>query len=382
MGLGNFFPPLRKVPLPLSLIIFLFAISKYDIREVLKYRQTKLLIAFFVFTCVSIVYALVTTYVFNTFKAQLGYIILFFSTYLIIRERRDLEKFIWAMILIHAVLVLINLEKLGSTMRIGSFNAGYFLGDGNDFSWSMCIFLPLGLYLLKSAKIKYLKLIAVFCSLLIVVGIIGTQSRGAGLALIASSAYFIFFSGKKLKSFLIVGVCLFVGLIFVSPFYLERMKTISSYDQDSSVQGRFAAWKAASMMALDHPLGVGAGNFNSAYGRHYRDQIDTSRFFASQRWISPHSIYFLVLGEYGFIGVLIILMLIYSNYRDNRKTYIFLKKKIINESSNWISLAVCMNMSLTAYSVGGIFLGGINYPHFLIITFLTIRLKKIAEDLP
>ena len=354
---------------------------KYDIKEVLDHRQTKLLIAMLILTCFSIAHALVSLYVFNIFKVQFGYLILFLSTCLVLREKREFELFIWSFVLFHAVLVLMNMDKLGSTMRVGAFKGGYFLGDGNDFGWSLSIFFPLSLYLTKTASRKTIKLIAASCSLLLIFGIVGTSSRGASLALFASVAYFISTTDKKFASLLIVGMCLVVGLIFAPPSYLERMKSISDYELDSSVQGRLAAWKAATKMALDHPLGVGAGNFNSAYGRFYRTEVDTSLLSQAHRWISPHSIYFLVLGEYGFLGVLLLLMLIYSNFRDNGRTYILMKNKFGDTPTNWTCLSVCVNMSIVAYSVGGLFLGGINYPHIFIITFLTIRLKKIAESL-
>jgi hypothetical protein len=34
-------------------------------------------------------------------------------------------------------------------------------------------------------------------------------------------------------------------------------------------------------------------------------------------------------------------------------------------------------MSLVAYAIGGIFLGGVNYPHIFILTALILRTKQI-----
>jgi hypothetical protein len=68
-------------------------------------------------------------------------------------------------------------------------------------------------------------------------------------------------------------------------------------------------------MAFDYPLGVGAGNFNSAYGRFYRGNIDPKAWGAA-RWISVHSIYFAVLAEYGFLGLFLWLFILWSIFRD------------------------------------------------------------------
>ena len=54
------------------------------------------------------------------------------------------------------------------------------------------------------------------------------------------------------------------------------MNTMENYEEDSSAQGRLRAWHAARQMALDYPLGVGANNFSSAYGRFYIP-ADTAR---------------------------------------------------------------------------------------------------------
>ena len=85
------------------------------------------------------------------------------------------------------------------------------------------------------------------------------------------------------------------------------------FDSDASVAldpaadrhgalARLEAWGAAIKMSIDYPLGVGAGNFNSAFGRHYIDLSNSRVGWGAQRWISAHRIYFKVLGEFGVLG--------------------------------------------------------------------------------
>ena len=70
-------------------------------------------------------------------------------------------------------------------------------------------------------------------------------------------------------------------------------------------------------MALDYPLGVGAGNFPSSYGRHYRNFETTRIGYGAGRWIAAHSIYFSVLGEYGFLGPIMLIWLIVACMKGN-----------------------------------------------------------------
>ncbi len=134
-------------------------------------------------------------------------------------------------------------------------------------------------------------------------------------------------------------------------------------------------------MAVDYPFGVGAGNFNSAYGRFYRPSEIDPRIWAGARWISPHSIYFLVLGEYGVIGLITILVLLILNFRENQKQVSALKRLPASCAlrDEIAILPKYLNMSLVSFSVGGVFLGGISYPHIFILTALILKTKKIND---
>jgi hypothetical protein len=85
-----------------------------------------------------------------------------------------------------------------------------------------------------------------------------------------------------------------------------------------------------------------------------------------------------MLAEYGFIGVGMLLFLIYKNIRENND--IIKAQDLHDKKINKIALlAKYLNMSTIAYAVGGVFLGGINYPHLFILTALTLRIKNISN---
>ena len=85
--------------------------------------------------------------------------------------------------------------------------------------------------------------------------------------------------------------------------YFKRMNTVTEYQQDNSAQARIQAWTAGVHMALDHPFGVGAGNFPSVHGRFYMPSDENNRVgWGGHRWANAHSIYFKVLGEYRLPG--------------------------------------------------------------------------------
>jgi hypothetical protein len=53
--------------------------------------------------------------------------------------------------------------------------------------------------------------------------------------------------------------------------------------------------------------------------------------------------------------------------------------KTIGNSNKLRHLPKYLNASLVAFSVGGIFLGGFNYPHIFILTAMIIKTRIINE---
>ena len=383
IGLGHYIPGANRIPLILSLSIFVIAIATNFKGSLLKHTQIKAFSIFLMLTTLSLFHAFVTFQAFQVFKAQVGYLILCISLYLIIKNSRHILFLMGSMVFFHCFIVIVNLDRLNQGQRTGSFIAGYFLGDGNDFAWSLVTFLPFALYFLSAKPKLLIRLPALAALAIFVLGIVGTGSRGAFLAAVASLLYLVINSRNKAFSFTCLGFLALVAVSLAPPAYIDRVESISAYEEDSSALGRLVAWKAAFQMALDHPLGVGAGNFSSAYGRYYMPENPDTRIYANRRWIAPHSIYFLTLGEYGFFGLFIILLLLYSNYRDNRtqiRLFQPLGKEDIHKNP-MILLPKYLNMSLVAFAAGGVFLGGLNYPHIFILTALILRTKEINRDL-
>ena len=379
IGMGHYIPGVQKIPLFLSLLIFFVVFFGYNGRDVLKYGQTRALIVFLLHTGISMSYAIVGSYALRVFTVQVGYIILFISTFLVLKSSKQIRIFMASFVFYHCFLIVANLSKLTTSERTGSFKAGYFLGDGNDFSWSLTIFLPFALYLLTVTRNKIMKGMMIAAAGLFVAGLVGAGSRGAFLAISSAIGYLVLNSKKKAAAIVVAAILAVLAFALAPPAYIDRVQSIGEYQEDSSALGRMMAWKASIRMAIDHPIGVGAGNFNSAYGRFYRSSETDPRIWAGARWISPHSIYFLVLGEYGLIGLITICTLLFLNFRDNQQQ-VTAFVRLPPSSAQGVELATLpkyLNMSLVAFSVGGVFLGGVSYPHLFILTALILRTRQI-----
>ena len=91
------------------------------------------------------------------------------------------------------------------------------------------------------------------------VAILGTQSRGALVGLVAMVAMLLWKTRKRFLLLFLMAPVLFAGYQFMPESWHDRMKTIETYQQDQSAMGRINAWKFAFNLAKDRPL-VGGGN--------------------------------------------------------------------------------------------------------------------------
>ncbi len=154
------------------------------------------------------------------------------------------------------------------------------------------------------------------------------------------------------------------------------MDTINTYEDDGSVQGRFNAWGMAFNLAKDRPL-VGAG-FEVAtpelFDRYAPDVTDLPR--------AAHSIYFQALGEHGFVGLGLYLLLGFLTWRTG--VWIIRNTRGLNEYRWAFSMASMIQVSLIGYAVGGAFLSLLYFdvPYYLMIAMVATRciVEKELEE--
>lgn len=384
-GLAAIIPPLKTIRFStiLSYSLFLGVIATAAVPGLLRVRQTKLLLAFVVLTALSVVWAVVQWYAVQQIRPLVDYMVLFTLTVAVIDRQRRADVLSWLFLLVTAFLVLRNVDKLMSAERTGAFNAPYFMGDGNDLAWGLVVMLPFILNLALGPRPVVTRLLAVTAICLSIFGVIGSGSRGAALGLAASLFYYwLVMSRRKVLGVVALAVVAAGVLVFAPPRYFERLHTIAEYQDDSSAQARLQVWGASLRMAVDYPLGVGAGNFSSAYGRYYLPSgLDNRITWAPRRWLGAHSIYFKVLGEYGLLGLLLLLAVIRRNLKDAlaARRALMQQRSLAAFRADWPAL---LNMSIVGYAVCGVFLGGITYPHLFLLSALVVAVQRSLAPAP
>ncbi|WP_276755270.1 O-antigen ligase family protein [Pseudoalteromonas marina] len=245
------------------------------------------------------------------------------------------------------------------------------LGDPNDLS--LVLMFPvsfLAAELFDKGANKYRRLFAAVGLLLAISGVIATQSRGGLLGIAAILSFFLY---QKVKNPLVVGLCAAVAMLAMMVFagIGDRQSGGAAEDGvDASAMGRIYAWQAAINMALSNPLtGVGVDNFYVNY------------YFYSPHWDGKnhavHSTWFQVLGETGFVGIGIFVLLIASIYRSLSRVYFI---NALNPNDQVAVNANALKAGLIGFMVAGTFLTqAFTWPLYIILA-LTIALEKITVE--
>lgn len=194
----------------------------------------------------------------------------------------------------------------------GSFRVygppGTFIEDNNEFAVALIMTIPLLRFLQMQLSNTWGKRALGLAMLLCTFAALGSQSRGALLALSSMGALFWLRGNNKVRNGLLIGSLALALLAFMPDTWFERMQTIETYDKDRSAMGRISAWWVAWNLARDYPFGVG---FNAVrpelFGKYspYPDLIQAA-----------HSIYFQILGHHGYVGLIlfvVLLLLCWSN---------------------------------------------------------------------
>lgn len=223
---------------------------------------------------------------------------------------------------------------------------GSFIEDNNEFALACIITIPLLRFLQLQVSQRWGKYGIAVIMALCAAAALGSQSRGGFLAIIAMGAAFWWYDGRKTT--ILIGMLLLsaAALLFLPDQWFTRMDTINDYQNDSSAMGRINAWWMTWNLAKDRFFGGGFAIYNAQIFAIYAPIPDDVH--------AAHSIYFQILGEHGFVGLILFLLLWWLVWQEGGKLRI--EGKNLPETL-WISqLGAMCQVSMVGYLVGGAFL--------------------------
>jgi probable O-glycosylation ligase (exosortase A-associated) len=301
--------------------------------------------------------------------------LMIFLVLMLIQNKQQLNWMVWV--------IALSLGYYGvkggifTIMHGGQFRvqgpADTFIGGNNEMALALVMLVPLIRYLHLQATRGWERMGLAAAMVLTAVAAIGSQSRGALVAMLLMGIFLLMKSRKRFM-LMFYGVLGIVLVVTIMPQeWRDRMNTIETYQEDASALGRINAWHTGLNVAKSRITGGGYEMFQAPVFRQYAPE--------PFRVHDVHSIYFEQIGEQGFIGFSLWLSLGIFTWLRARQVIRICKE---DPERKWAAdLAAMIQVSLVGYAAGGAFLG-LSYwdlPYHLMATILlTAKFTGVLEQ--
>jgi len=342
-GFAISFPWVQLVAI-VTLLSFLFSKE----RKSVPWSSTSfLLAAFLLWTGLTTVFAVVPDSAWAAWLEFAKILAMVFITLALVNTRERMHWLVWT--------IAVSLGYYG--FRGGIFTIiggganhvvgppGSFITDNNALALALCMTLPLMRYLQLHSTRKFVRLGLVAGMLLTGVAVLGTYSRG-GLIALAVVCMVLFMKSRGRLAVMIIFIALAsTAYHFMPPEWSQRMGTLKDAQQTSSGETRIESYKFAANLALHQPVfggGLNVYQSKSTWERYAPEGSDSRAI---------HSIYFRVLGEQGFPGLILFLSLLWVSWRNCSR--VRKRTRAVPEMRWAFDLASMLQVSLVAFMTAG-----------------------------
>lgn len=332
-------------------------------------RETVILFVFVLWMVITTIFSVYPILAWPQLDKVLKIQLMVFVTMMVMQSKERLNLLVWVMTLslaFYGVKGGIFTISHGGVYHVrGPDNT--FIGGDNEMGLALIMTIPLLRYLQLTTTRFWLRHAMTAVIMLCALAAIGSQSRGAMLGMVAMGAFFWIKSRSRFFTVLLTAVAAGLILMVMPQAWFDRMSTIQTYQQDASAEGRINAWKMAFNLAKDRPLGGGFNAFQRGMFAVYAPNPSNVH--------DSHSIYFEVLGEHGFFGLALFLLLGLMTWR----TASWIIKRARDDPENrWAGdLAAMVQVSLVGYAGAGAFLGLANFDLYYTLIAVVVLCKTI-----
>lgn len=332
--------------------------------------------------------SLLSDFIWNKFSEFSKIIALYFAVILILRKKLHIDTLLWSIVLSVSSFAGMEAGKYllsGGGHAINGY-AGHILGDRNDLAVAINMCLPIIVYLNGQTKHQMLKYGLTFLLVLNVIAIVGTGSRGGFVGLVMISLFFFWKSNRKFLMVISLAIVIPIGYQLAPSDWSDRMSTVKEANTDSSFIGRLWAWKISVKIANDNFWGNGFYATQDPIAWH-KYKTGTENFMLISTPTVPddlqvkaaHSIYFQVIGDFGYIGfsifLLMLLLLLVKIYR--------IRSLAKARSIPWCEhLTTMLIVSFVGYLVTGANVSMAYFDLLYVFMGMTIVMKRAIEEQP
>jgi probable O-glycosylation ligase (exosortase A-associated) len=250
---------------------------------------------------------------------------------------------------------------------------GSFIAGNTEIGLALNMTLPILLFLYKHEERRWLRYGWLAMFVMSFPAILSTYSRGALLGLGVVLPMLFLKAKQKLVVIVLLAVSIPTAMAILPEKWYSRMETIQTYEQDGSAQGRLRAWQLAMQIANDRPLtGGGFRTFSKELYAYYG--------WATSAAFDAHSIYFQVLAEHGYPGLLLFLGLIVATMVSLR---MLIHTRPRDPANAWIpECARMLEASMAGYLICGAFLSLSYFDLLYTLVAATAILRVLVRQAP
>lgn len=259
---------------------------------------------------------------------------------------------------------------------------GGFIAGNNELALALIMAIPLMHYLRMTTPYVWVKRLLLLMMVLSAVSAVGTQSRGAFIAIAAMGAFLWWRAPNKLTNLILLSALAASIWVFMPQSWHDRMATIKNYEQDGSAMGRIFAWQTAVNIANDRITGGGFEIYNRTVRYVYAPGPGGTPFDPMIPR-AAHSIYFQMLGEHGYIGLILFMMIWITAWR--LASSIRRRARGDPNRRSLFLFAGMVQVSIVAWLAGGAFLSLSywDFPYHLVIALIVVeRWRQEVSQLP
>jgi probable O-glycosylation ligase (exosortase A-associated) len=335
-----------------------------------------LLLAFVFWMSFANLFAMVPDLAFEKWNQSIKILLMTIVTMVLMRDRERLHALVWVIVTSLAFFGikggLFTIAK-GAAFKVWG-PPGSFIADNNALAMALVMVLPLMRYLQIQSESVLVRMGLYGAMGLTVFSIIGSQSRGAFLGAITMLLFLVVRSRQRVLIGLLVATFLGIGAFFVPQHWIDRMKTIETYEQDGSALSRLEVWRFAVRMANEHPI-VGGGFRVSYNDEIYLKYVPEAR---KGRGRNYHSVYFELLGELGYVGLSVYLLLFAAAWHSGSRAIALTKNKPELAWAN--DLARMTQVSLVGFATAGAFQNLAYFDFYFALIALLYLVKRVVID--
>jgi len=319
-----------------------------DQRNFFTTPETKVLMLFMLWICITLPFSFYFDKSFDLWNRVMKIDLMILVAMIVLYSKKHINLLVWVLvgsIGFYGVKGGLFTIATGGNFRVWGPTNTYIEGN-NEVALALVIIIPLMRYLQLTTENVWLKKGLVGAMLLCAAASLGSHSRGALLGIAAMVLVMWLRTEKKVSSGILIVMVALALLPFMPQEWWDRMATIKTYEQDESAGGRINAWWMAFNIAKSNFFGLGFMVPGPASCALYSPNPLDCR--------AAHSIYFMVLGEHGFVGLFLFLLMWFFVWRSAGR----LRKQGQNlPQTQWLShLGAMCQVSLAGYAVGGAFL--------------------------